>query len=299
MSPIRGPAVPRRRLGAELRRLRDEAGLLIEDVAETLECSTSKISRLENGKGIPKIRDVRDMLARYGVTDSRLRERMLGWARAGQQQGWWQEFSDVMQQDAPHRLDTVLALETDATRSLAFQVSLVHGLLQTEAYARAVIETILPRLSSYDIDRLVELRLRRQQVLYREDDPLEVRHVLDEAVLWRPIGGPHAFAEQLKRILHDTKRSNITVRVLPFVAGVHQAVVGSFEITEFIDKDDHDVVSVSVESLTGNTFLESDNDVTKYMQAFNCVTERALSPAQSADLIKSVLARHEQALVKD
>lgn len=293
MPPTRGPAVPRRRLGTELRRLREEAGLLIEDVAETLECSTSKISRLENGKGIPKIRDVRDMLARYGVTDSRLRERLLGWARAGQQQGWWQEFSDVMQQAAPHHLDTQLALETDASRSSAFQVSLVHGLLQTEAYARVVIETILPQLTSYDIDRLVQLRLRRQQVLYRDEAPLELRHVLDEAVLWRPIGGHHVFAEQLKRILDDTKRPNITVRVVPFEAGLHQAVVGSFEITEFIDKVDHDVVSV--ESLTGNTFLESDEDVTKYMKAFDNVTEYALSPAQSVDLIKSVLARHEQA----
>jgi transcriptional regulator with XRE-family HTH domain len=293
MPPIRGPAVPRRRLGAELRRLREDAGLLIEDVAAALECSTSKISRLENGKGIPKIRDVRDMLTRYGITDSRLRERLLGWARAGQQQGWWQEFSDVMQQDAPLRLDTVLALETDASRSLAFQVSLVHGLLQTEAYARAVIQMILPQLTPYDVNRLVQVRLRRQQVLYRDEAPLELRHVLDEAVLWRPIGGHRVLAEQLKRILHDTKRPNITVRVLPFEAGVHQAVVGSFEITEFTDKVDHDVVSV--ESLTGNTFLESDEDVAKYMQAFYNVTERALSPAQSANLIESVLARHEHA----
>jgi transcriptional regulator with XRE-family HTH domain len=293
MPPIRGPAVPRRRLGAELRRLREEAGLLIEDVAETLECSTSKISRLENGKGIPKIRDVRDMLTRYGITDSRLRERLLSWARAGQQQGWWQEFSEVMQQAAPHRLDTRLALETDASRSSAFQVSLVHGLLQTEAYARAVIGTILPHLTSYDVEQHVQLRLRRQQVLYRDEAPLELRHVLDEAVLWRPIGGHHVLAEQLRRILHDTKRFNITVRVLPFEAGVHQAVVGSFEITEFTDKVDHDVVSV--ESLTGNTLLESDDDVTKYMKAFDNVAQCALSPARSADLIESVLARHEQA----
>lgn len=297
MPPMRGPAVPRRRLGAELRRLREEAGLLIEDVAETLECSTSKISRLENGKGIPKVRDVRDMLTRYGVTDSRLRERLLGWARAGQQQGWWQEFSDVMQQDAPLRLDTLLALETDASRSLAFQVSLVHGLLQTEAYARAVIETILPQLTSYDIDRLVQLRLRRQQVLYRDEAPLELRHVLDEAVLWRPIGGRHVLAGQLKRILRDTKRPNVRVLVLPFDAGVHQAVVGSFEITEFTDKVDHDVVSV--ESLTGNTFLESDEDVARYMKAFNSVTECALGPVQSADLIKAALARQEKAMAKD
>jgi transcriptional regulator with XRE-family HTH domain len=297
MPPIRGPAVPRRRLGAELRRLREEAGLLIEDVAETLECSTSKISRLENGKGIPKIRDVRDMLARYGVTDGRLRERLLGWARAGQRQGWWQEFSDVMQQAAAHRLDTRLALETDASRSSAFQMSLVHGLLQTEAYARAVIETILPELTSYDVDRLVELRLRRQEVLYRDEAPLELRHVLDEAVLWRPIGGRHVFVEQLKRILDDTKRPNITIRVLPFEAGVHQAVVGSFEVTEFTDKVDHGVVSV--ESLMGNMFLESDDDVIKYMKAFDNVTACALSPAQSVDLIRSVLARHGQAIVKD
>lgn len=292
MAPIRGPAVPRRRLGAELRRLREEAGLLIEDVAQELECSASKISRLENGKGIPKIRDVRDMLSRYGVTDAKVRDRLMQWAHAGQQQGWWQEFSDVMQQDAPVRLEKVVALETDAWRSSAFLVSLVHGLLQTESYARAILETILPNLSSYDLERLVEVRLRRQEVLYREDSPLELRHVLDEAVLWRPVGGRPVQAEQLRRILRDMERPNITVRVLPFEAGIHQAAVGSFEITEFVDKADHDVVSV--ESLTGNTFLESDEDVNKYMSAFDDVTSRALSPPQSADLIESVAVHHER-----
>lgn len=284
--------MPRRRLGAELRRLREEAGLLIEDVAKELECSTSKISRLENGKGIPKIRDVRDMLARYGVTDSRTRDRLLQWTHAGQQQGWWQEFSDVMQQDAPLRLEKVVALETDAWRSSAYQATLIHGLMQVESYARAILEAMLPNTSAYDISRLVEVRLRRQEILYRNDTPLELRHVLDEAVLWRPIGGHRVQAEQLRRILRDMDRSNVAVRVLPFEAGVHQAATGSFEITEFVDKADHDVVSV--ESLTGNTFLESDDDVNKYMSAFEDVTNRALTPTQSAELIETILARHER-----
>jgi len=289
MAPIRGPAVPRRRLGAELRRLREEAGLLIEDVAEALECSTSKISRLENGKGIPKTRDVRDMLTRYGVVDPRVRERLLQWARDGQQQGWWLEFSDVMQQDAP--LHTLLALETDAWRSSAFQVSLVHGLLQTESYARAAIEAILPQLSSRQVDRLVEVRMRRQAVLRRDDGPLVLRHVLDESVLRRPIGGRTVITEQLRKLLADIERPHISIRVLPFDAGVHQAAVGSFEITEFIDNADHDVVSV--ESLTGNMFLENDNDVARYIKAFEDVTHHSASPQASVRMIESALAEHE------
>lgn len=292
MPPTRGPAVPRRRLGSELRRLREDAGLLIDAVASELECSTSKISRLETGKGIPKLRDIRDMLELYGVTDLRLRERMLQWARAGQQQGWWQEFSDVLQQDVAGQVDTLLALETDAWRRSAFQISLVHGLLQTEGYAQAIIAAIVPELSSHEVDRLVELRLRRQRVLYRDESPVELRLVLDEAVLWRPVGNRAVNAEQLKRLVRDASRPNITVRVLPYAAGVHQAAVGSFEITEFIDFADHNVVSV--ESMTGNTYLESEGDVEKYSQAFDAVTAKSLSEEMSIDLVEQAIARYSQ-----
>lgn len=290
MSPIRGPAVPRRRLGAELRRLREEAGLLIEDVAETLECSTSKISRLENGKGIPKIRDVRDMLARYGVTDGRMRERLLGWARAGQQQGWWQEFSDVMQQEPlTAHLDTYIALEADATRKLDFQNNVVPGLLQTEAYTRAILEVFPYNYSPEDVDRLVELRSRRQGVLHREDLPLELVCVIDEAVLLRPVGGQAVMVEQLKKIMREADLPNISVRVLPLETGEHSAIIGSFEVLEFADDADREYVNV--ESLTGTGYLEGESDVKRYRQAFEDVIRKALDPAESSQFIKTMVGR--------
>jgi transcriptional regulator with XRE-family HTH domain len=290
MPPIRGPAVPRRRLGAELRRLREEAGLLIEAVAAALECSTSKISRLENGKGIPKIRDVRDMLDRYGVTDTKVRDRLLQWARDGQQQGWWQEFSDVMQQESlTAHLDTFIALEADAARKFEFQQSVVPGLLQTEAYARAILEVFPYNYSSQHVDRLVELRLRRQGVLHRSEHPLEMMCVIDEAVLLRPVGGHEAMVEQLKKISSEAVRPNITVKILPLATGEHASIIGSFELFEFTDDSDQDIVNV--ESLTGVAYLESAGDVGRYRRAFGDVASRAEGGAQSIKLIESAVSR--------
>ena len=289
---VRGPAVPRRRLGAELRRLRDEAGLRIEQVAAELECSTSKISRLETGKGIPKIRDVRDMLALYQMTDRDLQERLLSLAREGQQQGWWEEYSDILQADEPvsAHLDTYIALEADASTLLSFDPTLVHGLLQTERYARSIFEALPLKYSGRKLDRLVELRLHRQQVLTRAERPLELRHVLDEAVLWRPIGGRQVMCDQLRKLLQEAERPNITIQVLPFEAGIHSAINGMIEILQFPDAADHDVVCF--ESLAYNVYLESDSDVAKYRQAFEDVAQKALNPTQSADLIEAALARH-------
>jgi transcriptional regulator with XRE-family HTH domain len=291
--PIRGPAVPRRRLGAELRRLREEAGLLIEDVAEVLECSPSKISRLENGKGIPKIRDVRDMLTRYGVTDTKLRDRMLQWARAGQQQGWWQEFSDVLQQEVlTAHLDTYIALEADATRKLEFQASVVPGLLQTEAYARAVLEVFPYDYSPEHVDRLVELRLRRQEVLHREELPLEFTCIIDEAVLLRPVGGRDAMAEQLRKITREAGRHNIEIRILPLDTGEHASIIGSFELFEFADASDHDFV-IS-ESLTGAAYLEVEQTVKRYHRAFEDVANKTLNPPESKRLISTILSSYDR-----
>jgi transcriptional regulator with XRE-family HTH domain len=294
LMPQHGPAVARRRLGAELRRLRDEAGLLIEQVADELECSTSKISRLENGKGIPKVRDVRDMLALYGVQDPGLHEELLRWVREGQQQGWWHDYADVLQPEAPvgSHLDTWVALETDASTLSTFQPNLVHGLVQTPDYARAVIEAVAYRHSPHEIERLVELRMRRQELLSRDSEPLQLRYILDEAVLWRPIGGRAAMCEQLRRLLREAERPNVTMQVVPFDIGAHQAVVNQFEILEFADAAAHEVVYV--ESLTGNAFLESDSDILRYRDAFDDVRSKALDESESAAFIETALVRHEQ-----
>ena len=291
MSPVRGPVVPRRRLGAELRTLRERTGLTIEEVARELECSVSKVSRLETGQGIPKVRDVRDLLNRYKVTDQAHRDRMMRWVRDGQRQGWWHDFSDVLAPDPedpliPDNLSRFVAFEQDASEVHSFETTLVHGLLQTEDYARAVLSA----LSTADpeaTDRLVEFRMRRQDRLYVDEDPLKIHLILDEAVLHRPVGGDQVMQEQLNRLLADAQRPNITIRVLPFSVGAHRSVDGSFQVLAFPDSDDNDLVYA--ESHLGQLYLEKQHDVGVYKQIFDVLVERSMSVEQSVKFIAKFL----------
>ncbi|MGH3526759.1 MAG: helix-turn-helix domain-containing protein [Pseudonocardiaceae bacterium] len=291
MSPLRGPVVPRRRLGAELRTLREQAELTIEDVAKELECSVSKVSRLETGQGIPKSRDVRDLLDRYGVTDQAHRDRLMRWVREGNRQGWWDDFSDVLAPDPrdpllPDNPSRYVALEQDASELRSFETTLVPGLLQTEDYARAVISA----LSTADreaTDRRVELRMRRQDRLYAAEDPLTVHMVLDEAVVRRQMGGEQVLRVQLERLLADAQRSNITVQVLPFGSGAHPSVAGSFTVLAFPDSDDNDLVYI--EGHLGDLYLEKEHDVGVYQQMFNVLLDMCMSAEQSAGLLATIV----------
>lgn len=291
MSTEGGPSIPRRRLGFELRRLREAAQLRIEDVAAALECSVSKVSRLETGKGIPRVRDVRDLLNRYGVEDSDYRERVMRWVREGQSQGWWSEYSDVLAPDphdpltAPH-LERYVALEADARLIESFEPIVVHGLLQTEDYARAILQ-MLSAGTPAAVQRRVELRVRRQQRLYSAEDPLSLGLVLDEGVLYRPVGGERVMQRQLRRLLDDGARDNIDIRVLPFHNGAHPAVAGSFVLLDFPETTVHDLVYI--ESHLGSVYLEKDGDVTTYTRLFRSLADSALDPADSAALIESLL----------
>ncbi len=286
--------MPRRRLGAELRALREAAGLKIEHVAAELECSPSKVSRLETGKGIPRSRDVRDLLDRYEVTDTQQRDRLLRWANQGQSQGWWNDYSDVLlgAGDDPLVADNwerYVALEADARLIESFEPIVVHGLLQTEDYARAVLTTLVQHAGTGAVDRLVDMRMRRQRRLYTDTDPLVLRVVLDEAVLHRPIGGDAVMARQLHHLLSDGQRDNIDVRVLPFDTGVHPGVAGSFELLNFPDTPDHDLVYV--ESHLGGLYLEKHADVVAYTHLFGSLWDFALDGDETATLIRSQLNR--------
>lgn len=291
MSPVRGPVVPRRRLGAELRTLRERTGLTIEEVAKELECSVSKVSRLETGQGIPKVRDVRDLLDRYKVTNQVHRDRMMRWVREGQRQGWWQDFSDVLAPDPedpllPDNLSRFVAFEQDASEVRSFETTLVHGLLQTEDYARAVLSA----LSTADpeaTDRLVEFRMRRQERLYVDEDPLKIHLILDEAVLYRPVGGEQVMRAQLNKLLADAQRPNITIQVLPFSVGAHRSVDGSFLVLAFPDSDDNDLVYA--ESHLGQLYLEKQHDVDVYKQIFDVLVERCMSVEQSVKFVAKLL----------
>ncbi|HXT42611.1 MAG TPA: helix-turn-helix transcriptional regulator [Pseudonocardiaceae bacterium] len=291
MSPLRGPVVPRRRLGAELRALREQAGLTIDEVAKALECSVSKVSRLETGQGIPYRRDVRDLLDRYRITDQAHRDRLMRWVREGNRQGWWDDFSDVLGPDPeepllPDNLSRYVALEQDASEVRSFEAIVLHGLLQTEAYARALLHT-LSTTDTDATDRLVELRMRRQRRLYADEDPLVAHMVIDEAVLYRPVGGADVMREQLKRLLTDSQQPNITLQVLPFSTGAHRAVSGSFVVLAFADTDDNDLVYI--EGHVGDLYLEKEHDVQVYEQIFDVLIDQCLTAEQSAGLVAQLL----------
>ena len=281
MSDSQSPTVRRRRLGMELRRLREASSLMIEDVAKHLECSMSRVSRIETGKSVARIRDVRDMLDLYQVGDETQREQLLTLAKDAQQRGWWTEYESVLSAG----LDTYVGLEASAASIRSFQTHLVPGLLQTEEYSRALIKVGQPTESSVNIDRMISLRRRRQAML-ADTGTLEMWAVLDEAVLRRPIGGHAVMRAQLARLLEVDELPSVTIQVLPFTRGAHPGLGGAFTIIGFPDPTDLDVVYV--DSPAGNIFLEKDKDVRRHTTWFDHLRAAALPPDESTDFIALV-----------
>lgn len=293
MAEAHGPAGPRRRLGSELRRLRNEARLHLEDVARELDCSTSKISRLENGKGIPKLPDVRELLRIYGVESEATRDSLLGLAREGRQQGWWEPYTEGVQAerfvlDAPGRYP---ALETEAIAVRLFTSMIVPGLLQTADYAREMLTAILPHHRRPEIERLIDLRLERQSALRRAESPLQLSAVIDEALLHRVVGSPALMCGQLEAILEKSELANVEVRVLAFDAGFHRAHLGQFTLLELREPLD-DIVYI--EGHGGDSYLDSADDVKLYKEVFSDVVSKALPPRESAALVAEYLPRYRQ-----
>jgi transcriptional regulator with XRE-family HTH domain len=272
----RTPTGRRRRLGAELRRLREEAGLTIDQVAEALECSPSKVSRIETGQVSATPRDVRDMLGLYQVPDSQ-REAMVQIAREARQPGWWQKFVDV-----PDGVPAYVGLETAATSIDIYMSVIVPALLQTADYARAVIGAVRPDLPRAEIDRRVELRLRRQALL-DQDRPPALRVLLDDTVLRRPVGGEEVMAAQRRRLLEDAARPAVTLQVLPTEAGVHAGMDGPFTIFGFPAPAERDVVAL--DSAADALYLEGAEDVARYRRVFGLLLPAALTPEASAGRI--------------
>jgi transcriptional regulator with XRE-family HTH domain len=272
----RTPTGRRRRLGAELRRLREEAGLTIDQVAEVLECSQSKVSRIETGRVGATPRDVRDMLALYRVPDAQ-REAMVQIAREARQPGWWQTFVDV-----PDGVPAYVGLEAAATSIDVYMSLIVPALFQTADYARAVIGAVRPDLPGAELDRRVELRLRRQALL-GQDHPPALRVLLDDTVLRRPVGGEAIMAAQRRRLLEDAARPAVTLRVLPTETGAHAGMDGPFTIFGFPAPAERDVVAL--DSAADALYLEGPEDVARYRRVFELLLPAALTPAASAGRI--------------
>jgi transcriptional regulator with XRE-family HTH domain len=277
-----GPTVRLRRLGMELRALREAAGLNSQQAAGALGCSQSKISRVENGKSPVSVRDVRDLLSLYDVSDEEQRERLLSLARESRQRGWWAEFGPWL----PSGFDTYAGMEAATASVRAYQAQLVHGLLQTEDYARAVLRALRVEDTRESVEKLVEFRMARQAQLTRAGDPLRLWVIFEEEALRRPIGGLAIMQVQLQHILEAAERPTITVQVLPTARGAHAGLDGSFSVFEFPDPGDPDVAYAG--GPVGTVFVEKVEDVKRFAARFDHLRAAALDIGESADLIARV-----------
>ncbi|MER6715045.1 helix-turn-helix transcriptional regulator [Streptomyces sp. NPDC000877] len=281
-----GPAVRRRKLGAELRALRTSAGLTSGEAARLVGWHQSKVSRIETGTSGVKPADVRLLLDAYGVADSQLRELLMVLAGSEDSDGrhhWWHAYRGVL----PPTYRDFISLESQASAMRTLETTVVPGLLQTPEYARAVTRAAVEGLSEDRLDTLVEVRLARQDVL-RADPPLELSAVLDEAVLRREVGGPGVMARQLERLVEAARLPQVRLQVLPFAAGAHIGVTGPFVVFSFSSTSDLDVVVL--DHLTSSLYLERKEDLRAYTEAFNTLQIHALSPEDSLDFIAGTAA---------
>ena len=277
-----GPTVLRMLLGAHLRRLREAQGITLERAGYQIRASHSKMSRIELGRVSFKDRDVADLLALYGVTDEQERETLCALARQANTQGWWHSYSDIL----PHWFEFYIGLERAADRIRTYQVQFVPGLLQTEAYARAVVMLEHAEDPADDTGRRVKLRMARQQVLTGPDAP-GLWAVVDDAALRRPIGGPEVMREQLRHLIDLAAKPNVTIQVIPFGAGGHAAAGGPFSILRFPEPDLPDVVYL--EQLTSALYLDKREDTDHYLAVMERLCLEALPAEETPNALGSIL----------
>lgn len=280
MGEVLSPEVGRRRLAHDLRGLRTSAGRTIDDVARHLECSAAKVSRMETGAVRVGLSDLRAVLEFYDV-DAARRDELLDLARRSRTRGWWQAYADVV----PPGSEVFYGLEDGATGIAQHCTSLVPGLLQTEAYARALIGSV-PGVDPTLVERRVELRLRRQRLLGRSRPP-RLHVVLDEAVLHRTIGGVEVLAAQLGHLLALGRRPEVTVQVLPFAVGAHPAAGVSFTVFDLGD-DGGGRVAFG-EQLGSNGFTDQPEQVARYAEALAEAVRAAADADGSRELLTAAV----------
>jgi transcriptional regulator with XRE-family HTH domain len=275
------PPTPRsRRLGRELRRLREERGQTTEAVAKALACSPSRVSRIESGEIKVRPGDVMEMLHTYGEgLDDEPGSSLLTLARDLRESGWWQRMGALS-----NRYATFIAYEAEAAQARNFEPTLVSGLLQTEEYARAV-NSVGRETDEEAIEQRVQARLRRQDVLTREPTPLRLHAIVSEAALNVEVGGPDVLRDQLAHMVELAKRPNVTVQVLRFAAGGHLATGGPFTVLTF-EKDEPPLGYL--ETLAGELFLESAKEIGRLTSVFDHIKTLAMSPAESARFIRNM-----------
>jgi len=282
-----GPTVRQRQLGMRLRAIRIEKGLSVDAVAKELECSPSKISRLETASRRPNPRDVRDVCKFYGLDDDAAAE-LMDLAREAKEQGWWKAFPDVGLALVPY-----IGLEQDASSITSFAAFHVPALLQTADYMRAIIKGIAPRMSPEVLKDRVEVRVRRQEILERESPP-RYRVFIDESVLHRPTGGPEVMVGQISKILELIDRDKVIAQIVPFDVGVLAAQDSNCVLLEFDDRDLAPVVFV--EGLQNGQMFEKEVDVARYRESIDYLRDSALTVRDTKARLVQMRKAYESAI---
>jgi len=278
--PMSSPTLLRRQLGAELRRLREAAHRTVADVAREMGWSESKISRLETAHTGVRPGDLQRLFVLYDTSEAE-RRRLEALAEQARQRGWWEAYGDAL----PNPYETFIGFEAEATSIFTYEAQLVPGLLQTDEYANAVTLADAVLQDRSVIGQRVAVRMARQAVLTREPPPI-LWAILDEAVLRRPIGGEDVMRRQLHRLVEAAERTTITVQVLPFAAGAHRALAGSFIILEFAGTPDPPLIYN--DDMTGGTFRTKPDELRSYRMSFEALRSAALSEELSVELINKI-----------
>jgi hypothetical protein len=276
-----GPTVQRLVLGGHLRRLREDAGITTQRAGVTIRGSHSKISRMEHGRVGFKERDIADLLTLYGLGPGVERDALLSLAREANTPGWWQGYSDTL----PHWLEPYFGLEAAASFIREYELQFVPGLLQTDDYARSVIQRGSAPTEE-EVERRADARMSRQRILHREDPP-KLWAVVDESAFRRVVGSREIMRAQLRHLIEMCDHEAVTLQILPFTAGLHRALGGAFTILRYSEPDLRDVVYI--EQLTSALYLDKPTDVDSYLEVIEEVCLQAEPAAKTPEILKAAL----------
>jgi transcriptional regulator with XRE-family HTH domain len=276
------PVVQRRRLRTELRRARLDAGLTQEQVAAAMDWSLSKLIRIENGTVGISMNDLKAILAHYKITDEDRVAELLALSRGARERSWWNAY-----RDAPPRLIQLIEYESASFIIRNFQPLVVPGLLQTEEYATAMIRNYSPQATEQEVTTAIEMRMKRQQLLQQPEMPL-MFFIMDEVAVRRLVGGRDAMRRQIQRLLDESEKPNVTIEVVPFSAGAHPGMAGSFMLFEFPDAADDD--ALYLEGPTDIRISRDDaSEISLFRERFEVLRELSLGPQGTVDLLRQLL----------
>jgi transcriptional regulator with XRE-family HTH domain len=278
------PAVQRRRLRAELRRARLDAGLTQEQVASAMDWSLSKLIRIENGTVGISTNDLKAVLTHYKIADESRVAEFLAMSRASRERSWWSSYRDA----ASPRLLQLIEYEAASSIIRLFQPLLIPGLLQTEEYARTMISMFTGQASASQVNTFTEIRMKRQQLLRRSGAPL-MFFIMDEAAVRRHIGGKEAMQRQIQRLLDVSDMANVTIEIIPFSAGAYPVLQGPFQLFEFPDAADDD--ALYLESPRGDLLTRDDKEeIVYFRERFELLRQASLGPDGSVSFLRQVMA---------